>query len=93
MGTPSSYATLGVVLSFVGVLLPWLAAGRVLAVASIAVVAVAIGVFFGVVMVGIVSDTNEFVGDGSLGVGVVPRPVGPLVALAGSSVATAKRRR
>lgn len=67
-------------------------AGRVLAVAILAIVFASIALLVGLGMVGIASDTSDFVG-GSLGVGAILQPIAPLVTLAGSIVATAKRRR
>lgn len=67
-------------------------AGRVLAVAIIAIVAAAIAFFVGIGMVSIASDTADF-GDGSLAFGAVLQPIAPLITLAGAIVATSKRRR
>jgi len=79
---------IAVVLAGLGLAL--LLAGRVLAVAIIAVVMSVIGTVFGLGMIGIV---NDDIGGGDLGIGVILQPIAPLVALAGSIVATAKRRR
>lgn len=67
-------------------------AGRVLAVAIIAIVAAAIAFFIGIGMVSIASDTADF-SSGSLGFGAVLQPIAPLITLAGAIVATSKRRR
>ena len=92
MESPGTAMIVGAVV-LLGLGLALLLAGRVLAVAIIAIVVAAIGVFVGLGMLGIVSDTKDFVGDGSIGVGAVLQPIGPLVALAGAIAATAKRRR
>ncbi len=65
-------------------------AGRVLAVAIIAIVMAAIAELVGLGMVGI---ANEDVLGGDLGIGVILQAIAPLGALAGSIAATAKRRR
>jgi hypothetical protein len=67
-------------------------AGRVLAVAIIAIVMAAIALLIGIGMIGIASDTADF-GDGSVGFGVILQPIAPLITLAGAIVATSKRRR
>lgn len=67
-------------------------AGRVLAVAIIGIVFAVIALFIGLAMVSIASDTADF-GDGSIGFGAILQPIAPLVTLAGSIVATAKRRK
>lgn len=67
-------------------------AGRVLAVAIIAIVVAAIALLIGIGMLGIASDTADF-GGGSVGFGAVLQPIAPLITLAGAIVATAKRRR
>lgn len=67
-------------------------AGRVLAVAIIAIIASAIGALVGLVMIGLMGAVTNDVG-GSIGYGVVLTILGPLVALAGAITATAKRRR
>jgi hypothetical protein len=76
-----------------GLGLTLLLAGRVLAVAIVAIVAAVIGVVMGLAMVGIVDDTREWLGEGTLGIGVILQPIGPLVVLGGAIAATAKRRR
>jgi hypothetical protein len=48
--------------------------------------------FVGIAMVSIAADTANF-GDGSVGFGAILQPIAPLVTLAGSIVATAKRRK
>jgi hypothetical protein len=68
-------------------------AGRVLAVAVIAIVFAAIGLIVAIAMIGIVDDTRELVGRGSLGVGVIALVPGAALALGGSIWATVKRRR
>ncbi len=76
-------AALGIALFF---------AGRVLAVAIIAIVVAVIALFVGIAMVAIASDTASF-GDGSVGFGAILQPIAPLITLAGSIAATSKRRR
>lgn len=68
-------------------------AGRVLAVAIIAIVVASIALFVGLAMVGIVSDTKDLVGTGSLGIGVILLTPAAGLSLAGSIWATSKRRR
>jgi hypothetical protein len=67
-------------------------AGRILAVAISAIVVAVIAIFVGIAMVSIAADTANF-GDGSVGFGAILQPIAPLVTLAGSIVATAKRRK
>ncbi len=67
-------------------------AGRVLAVAILAIVFAVIALFIGIGMVSIASDTADF-GDGSLGFGAIVQPIAPLITLAGAIVATSKRRK
>lgn len=67
-------------------------AGRVLAVAIIAIVAASVAWLIGVALFGIASDTVDVV-DGSLGYGAILQPVAPLITLAGAIVATSTRRR
>ncbi len=67
-------------------------AGRVLAVAIIAIVMAAIALLIGIGMIGIANDTADF-GGGSLGFGAILQPIAPLITLAGAIVATSKRRR
>jgi hypothetical protein len=73
-----------------------IAAGRVLAVAILAVIAAVIAEFIGLGMVGIANDMvdiSSFGGGGaSLGVGVILQPIAPLIGLAGGIVALVKRR-
>ena len=80
----------GVVTAGLGIALYF--AGRVLAVAIIAIVAASIALLIGIGMVGIANDTAEF-GDGSLGFGAILQPIAPLITLAGAIVATSKRRK
>ncbi len=68
-------------------------AGRVLAVAIIAIVVASIALIVGIAMIGIVSDTKDLVGTGSLGVGVILLTPAAGLSLAGSIWATSKRRR
>jgi hypothetical protein len=70
-------------------------AGRVLAVAILAIVGAAITVLLGIGMVTIVNDSRDFIGADTVGydIGVVLQPIGPAVSLAGSIWATATRRR
>ena len=65
-------------------------AGRVLAVAIIAIVMSGIAVLMGLGMIGVASD--DILG-GDLQIGVILQPIAPLASLAGSIVVTAKRRR
>ena len=67
-------------------------AGRVLAVAIIAIVAASICFFIGIGMMSIASDSADL-SDGSLGFGAILQPIAPLISLAGAIVATSKRRR
>ena len=67
-------------------------AGRVLAVAIIAIVTAAIALLIGIGMLGIANDTADFSG-GSLGFGAILQPIAPLITLAGAIIATSKRRR
>lgn len=68
-----------------------LAAGRVLAVAIVAIVFAALGVFAGFGLWAIVADSFEGRA-GSIGVGVILQLVGPGLALVGAIIATATRR-
>lgn len=76
----------------IGFGLALLLAGRVLAMAIIAIVVSAIGSIVGVVMIGLMVAVTDDVG-GDIGYGVALTLVGPLIALAGAITATAKRRR
>lgn len=67
-------------------------AGRVLAVAIVAIVMATIALLIGIGMLGIAGDTADF-GGGSLGFGAILQPIAPLVTLAGAIFATSKRRR
>jgi hypothetical protein len=76
-------------------------AGRVLAVAILAIVFASITVFWGLGVIGITSDAVA-VGDslfdandasGDPGFGAILQPIAPLITLAGAIVATSKRRR
>ena len=80
----------GVVTGGLGIALYF--AGRVLAVAIIAIVMAAIALLIGIGMVGIANDTADF-GGGSLGFGAILQPIAPLITLAGAITATSKRRR
>lgn len=70
-------------------------AGRVLAVAILAIVGAAVTVLLGIGMLTIVNDSRDFIGTDtvSLGIGAVLQPIGPTISLAGSIWATATRRR
>ena len=81
----------GVVMLGLGIAL--ILAGRVLAVAIIAIVGAVISEFVGLAMVGIASSFTEDVSGTSVGIGAIIQPIAPLVGLAGAIVATAKRRR
>lgn len=67
-------------------------AGRVLAVAIIAIVMASFAALVGLGMVAIAADGADF-GGGSIGFGAILQPIAPLLTLAGSIAATAKRRR
>ena len=67
-------------------------AGRLLAVAIIAIIVSAIGALVGLVMIALMGLVTDDVG-GSVGYGVILTMLGPIIALAGSITATAKRRR
>ena len=68
-------------------------AGRVLAVAIIAIVVASIALIVGMGMIAIVNDTKDLLGVGSLGVGVILVTPAAGLSLAGSIWATSKRRR
>jgi hypothetical protein len=68
-------------------------AGRVLAVAIIAIVVSSIALIVGMGMIAIVNDTKDLLGVGSLGVGVILVTPAAGLSLAGSIWATSKRRR
>ena len=68
-------------------------AGRVLAVAIIAIVGAVIAVFIGLAMVGIAAGLTDDVASADLAIGAIMQPVAPLLSLAGAIAATAKRRR
>lgn len=84
-------ATLFGALIGLGLGIALLAAGRVLAVAIIAIVFAALGVLVGGVLWAIVADSlqGQF---GSVGIGLILQPIGPLIALVGAIIATATRR-
>lgn len=88
--SPGSVTIIGALIGL-GLGITLVAAGRVLAVAILGVVASAIGVILGIGLVAIASDMADFVG-GDLGIGAIVQPIGPIVALAGAIVALAKRR-
>lgn len=67
-------------------------AGRVLAVAILAIIGAAISLFVGIFIVSIASDTADL-SDSSLGFGAVLVPIAPLITLAGAIIATSKRRK
>lgn len=67
-------------------------AGRVLAVAIIAIVVASLALLVGLGMIAIAADGADF-GGGSIGFGAILQPIAPMLTLAGSIVATAKRRR
>ncbi len=69
-----------------------LAAGRVLAVAIIAIVGAAIFEILGLAMIGFSAGHTDLNG-GDVGVGAIMQAVVPLVSLAGAIVATATRRK
>jgi hypothetical protein len=62
-------------------------------VAIIAIVVASIALIVGIAMIGIVSDTKDLVGTGSLGAGVILLTPAAGLSLAGSIWATSKRRR
>jgi hypothetical protein len=89
--SPGTVAIIGAVIT-IGLAIALLVAGRVLAVAIIAVVVSAIGAFLGVGLLGIAGQTADFV-DGDVQIGAVLQPIGPLIALAGAIIVLAKRKR
>ncbi|MGI9646222.1 MAG: hypothetical protein ACR2O6_13030, partial [Ilumatobacteraceae bacterium] len=84
------YLMIGIAVIVGGLGLALFFAGRVLAVAIIAIVMAAIAEFMGLAMVGLMSD---LIIDGDLGIGVILQAIAPLASLAGAIVVTAKRRR
>lgn len=68
-----------------------LAAGRVLAVAIVAIVFASIGILVGAGLWIVIADSFEG-RTGSIGIGVILQPIGPLIALVGAIIATATRR-
>jgi hypothetical protein len=89
--SPGTVAIIGAVIT-IGLAIALLVAGRVLAVAIIAVVVSAIGAFLGLGLLAIAGQTADFV-DGDVQIGAVLQPIGPLIALAGAIVVLAKRKR
>ena len=69
-----------------------LLAGRVLAVAILAIIGAVIAAIVGVVMWGLMLAFSEAQGP-SVGIGAIVQPIAPLLSLAGAIVATAKRRK
>lgn len=67
------------------------AAGRILALCILAIIAAAIGLIVGIGLLVIAGDVASWTG-GTIGIGAVLQPIGPALALAGSIAATAKRR-
>lgn len=67
------------------------AAGRVLAVAILGIVFAALGIIVGLALWAIVADSfqGQFA---SVGIGLILQPIGPVLALVGSIIATATRR-
>jgi hypothetical protein len=90
MESPGVVALIGGVIGL-GFGIALLAAGRVLVVAILAVVFSAIGVLLGIGLVAIAADSADTVG-ADISIGAILQPIGPIVALAGSIVALAKRR-
>lgn len=90
-----AFVFFGVVLAGFGIAM--LAAGRVLAVAILSVIASALVVLVGLADLGDVNDVKEFIealgGELEIGPGLPVIVVGGLISLAGSIVALAKRRR
>lgn len=80
----------GIVMAGLGITL--IAAGRVLAVAIIAIVGAAIASVIGIAMIGLMTSFIDAQG-GNIGFGVILQPIAPLLSLAGAIAATAKRRR
>jgi hypothetical protein len=68
-------------------------AGRVLAVAILGIVFSAVGAFFVLGSFGVASDTKDYSGEGSYQIGLYIGMIAMLMALAGSIIATSKRRR
>lgn len=70
-----------------------LLAGRVLAVAILAIIGAVIALFIGLAMIGIATGLTDDVSAANLGVGAILQPIAPLLSLAGAIVATSKRRK
>jgi len=92
-GPGTAMLLVGAVLLGLGIALYF--AGRVLAVAIIAIVTASIALLLGFGMLAIVDDSRGFFrgNDSGFGVGVILQPIGPGMALGGSIWATARRRR
>lgn len=67
------------------------AAGRILVLCILGIVAASIGLLVGIGLLVIAGDMASTT-DGTIGIGAILQPIGPAVALAGAIVATAKRR-
>ncbi|WP_051071318.1 hypothetical protein [Ilumatobacter coccineus] len=70
-----------------------LLAGRVLAVAILAIIGAVIALFIGLAMIGIATGLTDDISSADLGIGAIIQPIAPLVSLAGAIVATSKRRK
>lgn len=68
-------------------------AGRVLAVAIVAIVVATVALFVGIFLIALAMDTADFNPDSSVAVGAILQPIAPLLTLAGAIVATSTRRR
>lgn len=67
-------------------------AGRVLAIAILAIIGAVIAGIVGLVMFGLMASFTDSVG-GDIGIGAIIQPIAPLASLAGAIVATSKRRK
>ena len=79
----------GLIAAALGITL--VAAGRVLAVAIVGIVLSAIGLLLGLGFLVIAADVASWT-SGTIGIGAILQGVGPVLALTGSIIATAKRR-
>lgn len=82
---------LGLILAGLGI--PLIIAGRVLAVAIIAIVVAALTALMGLGLAGFASATADLSSDASVAIGAFLQPIAPLISLGGAIWATAKRRK
>jgi hypothetical protein len=89
------YAMLFFAAALIGLGIALYVAGRVLAVAILAIVGSAFALLMGIGMIAVVDESRDLIGTGtvSFGIGVILQPIGPTLSLAGSIWATSKRRR